>query len=235
MELEKSWTLTRCGDFAFRHCWPFRFCVVVEDLLLLRVDRDDQAALRQCFAHLLVDVLKLSIAIEDGCSPRRRLAVALKAVAHLSQQPAPPSTAADRMVLGCEFHGEDAGALARPARSGDSGSPLVSGLNESLQPSRQVGVERFQRRSPAAFARRTLDPQVEEHLSSSTRPFVIVTRGQPADPTDRRNATAAQSTSLACRKETSRTLVQMPARGEPLFIEAIGDLSSPDRSMHDGS
>ncbi len=87
--------------------------IVAEDLLFLRVNRDHRLLCSQRFADLIVDVLKLSIAIRMA-APLVGLPIALKAVAHLSQQ-LRHLFMADRMALGREFHGEHSGALARPA------------------------------------------------------------------------------------------------------------------------
>jgi hypothetical protein len=56
--------------------------VVTEELLLLRVDRYDWPLRAQRLAHLLVDVLKLSVPIWV-VAPLLNLAVPLKAVVHL--------------------------------------------------------------------------------------------------------------------------------------------------------
>src|ERR1700740_2229924 len=149
---------------------------VPHQLLLLGIHRDDRLTLPQEASDLAVDMLKLSIAIRMRRA-FQSLGVCLQAIAQLMQQLG-NQTVADAVTPTAPNSWASLRTLLQVQRSGDSGSPRLSGsINRSKSLTSVASCSTVRLRPPPGL--RIAPPEGTGGLPNSTIPRAIARLDNP--------------------------------------------------------
>jgi len=161
--------------------------VVTEDLLLLRVDRDDRQALAQILLDLGADVPELGIPVRM-IRARLGLAIALQAVVLIVQQ-LRHLHVTDRMVTRAQASGNHPRALADPAQRG-LGPPSSVSLDHLVQGLEQLGIGNRNGLAPGAAS---ANPSCHQRLAHANLMHALENRlaRQTAGPVHQRDPAVA--------------------------------------------
>jgi hypothetical protein len=196
-----------------------RVDVVADQLLLLRVHRDDWLTTRERGANLLVDVPKLRVAIRMVAA-LLGLSVALKAVPHGAQE-LRNLLMAERVPLCRQLGGQRPSALARPAQWG-LGIAARQRLHQVLKSIWKTGVRFLERSAPPAGM--SNPTRLQGRLVQFPDPLGNRHARQATRTADARYATAAHLACLAGRHHPTSTFVEV----RPDQRELLGQSPCPD-------
>ena len=179
--------------------------VVAEDLLLLRVNRDDRQALAQILLDLSADVPELRIPV-GMIRPLLSLAVALQAVVLIVQQ-LRHFHVTDRMVTCTQAAGNHPRALADPAQRG---LRIPSGvfLDHLVQELEQLGISNRNGLAPGSAS---ANPSRHQRLARAnlTHAFENRLARETDGPVHQRDPAVAQTHRLIRRRQAARAFVQV--------------------------
>jgi hypothetical protein len=178
--------------------------IVPQQLLLLRIHRNNRPTPRQCLSHLPVNITKLRIPIRM-IFPLFHLPVALQTIVHVVQQLG-DFHIADRMSSVRQFSGQCPRTLARPTQRSFR---IASGrgFHQPLQGTHQTGI--FSCNSVTPCPRSTYPAGRQRLLTQFLHAFRNRHTRQPAGAADLRYSSVAQSRRLAGRCQSPSSFIQM--------------------------